>query len=250
MNYYFVDYENVHSEGFSHVECLKKDDVICIMYTDQSKNFTLDVFEKVNRLGVTIEAYKAGTGSKNALDFQLSSYLGYIIAKNAKDKVKFHIISKDTGYDVLIRFWQEKGISVDRMIDFSGKQAEAAPKKATKKKAAKKTSKDTTTDSKAAEKTETKVKEQTAEKAPDTAARKNSSKTPEKKSKDILAATKEEMLQCITQEEYSDRILEIFNSYKTKQAINNALAKEFKDTKKSSAIYKKLKPLIKDKKKS
>ena len=210
MDYYFVDYENVHSDGFSNVDCLNKDDVICIMYTEQSKNFTLDLFEKVNRLGVSIEVYKAGTGSKNALDFQLSSYLGYIIAKNSKEKVKFHIISKDTGYDVLLRFWQEKGISVDRMEDFSGKKAEPAAQK---------------------KRTKTTVKK-------------------EKKTKDILSTTKKEMLQCLSEEEYSDRILEIFNSYKTKQAINNALAKEFKDTKKSSAIYKKLKPLIKEKKKS
>lgn len=224
MDYYFVDYENVHGDGFSNVDCLKKDDVICIMYTEQSKNFTLDLFEKVNKLGVSIEVYKAGTGSKNALDFQLSSYLGYIIAKNSKEKVKFHIISKDTGYDVLLRFWQEKGISVDRMEDFSGKKAEpAAQKKRVKN--TNKSAKDTDNCAKTAVK-------------------------KDKKTKEILSTTKKEMLQCISEEEYSDRILEIFNSYKTKQAINNALAKEFKDTKKSSAIYKKLKPLIKEKKKS
>lgn len=57
-------------------------------------------------------------------------------------------------------------------------------------------------------------------------------------------------MQYLTEEEYSDKILEIFNSYKTKVAINNGLSKEFRDSQKSSAIYKKLKVLLKEKHKS
>ena len=58
------------------------------------------------------------------------------------------------------------------------------------------------------------------------------------------------MQKILSADEYSDRILEIINSFKTKQAINNGLSKEFKDSKKSGAIYKKLKPLLKEKKKT
>ena len=67
---------------------------------------------------------------------------------------------------------------------------------------------------------------------------------------DSNKATKEELLQYLTEEEYSDKILEIFNSYKTRVAINNGLSKEFRDSQKSSAIYKKLKGLLKEKQKS
>ncbi|MDE6983243.1 MAG: hypothetical protein K2O99_01705, partial [Lachnospiraceae bacterium] len=67
---------------------------------------------------------------------------------------------------------------------------------------------------------------------------------------DSNKATKEELLQYLTEEEYTDKILEIFNSYKTRVAINNGLSKEFRDSQKSSAIYKKLKTLLREKQKS
>ena len=67
---------------------------------------------------------------------------------------------------------------------------------------------------------------------------------------DSNKATKEELMQYLTEEEYSDKILEIFNSYKTRVAINNGLSKEFRDSQKSSVIYKKLKVLLKEKQKS
>ena len=39
MNYYFIDYENVHADGFIGIENLSENDVICVMYTEQSKTF-------------------------------------------------------------------------------------------------------------------------------------------------------------------------------------------------------------------
>lgn len=47
-----------------------------------------------------------------------------------------------------------------------------------------------------------------------------------------------------------EQVLAIFNQYKSKQAICNGMAKKFKDSKKTSVIYKKLKPLLKEKHKS
>ncbi|MDE5824886.1 MAG: hypothetical protein K2H91_09450, partial [Lachnospiraceae bacterium] len=97
-------------------------------------------------------------------------------------------------------------------------------------------------DSKAAAATETAEEELKARTKP-----KAKSKS---KISDSNKATKEELLQYLTEEEYSDKILEIFNSYKTRVAINNGLSKEFRDSQKSSAIYKKLKTLLKEKQKS
>ena len=75
MNYYFIDYENVHADGFTGVENLGESDVICVMYTEQSKAFSLELVEKIARQRTRLESYKAGTGAKNSLDFQLASYL-------------------------------------------------------------------------------------------------------------------------------------------------------------------------------
>ena len=70
------------------------------------------------------------------------------------------------------------------------------------------------------------------------------------KKTDINKATREELLAYLSDEEYSDVILEIINSYKSKVSIKNALDKQFRDSQKSSVIYKKLKSLFKDKKKT
>lgn len=212
MNYYFIDYENVHADGLSGVEQIAENDIICVMYTEQSKSFSLEFVEKIARQKARLESYKAGTGSKNALDFQLSSYMGYIIAKNENDSVEFCIVSKDTGFDCLVEFWKERGVKVRRITNLSGEEKEPEP----------------------------------AEKKAGRKPRANG----KSKVSDDNKATREELLEYLTEEEYSDRILEIFNSYKTKVAINNGLSKEFRDNQKSSAIYKKLKVLLKEKKKS
>lgn len=214
MNYYFIDYENVHADGLTGVEQIAEDDIVCVMYTEQSKSFSLELVEKIAKQKARLESYKAGTGTKNALDFQLSSYLGYIIAKNTDAAVEYHIVSKDTGFDCLVDFWRSRNVNVKRIANLSGeeKEPEAVEKKA-----------------------ETKQKTRTGGKS---------------KVSDDNKATKEELLEYLTEDEYSDKILEIFNSYKTKVAINNGLSKEFRDNQKSSAIYKKLKGLLKEKKKT
>lgn len=54
----------------------------------------------------------------------------------------------------------------------------------------------------------------------------------------------------LVKEDAPEEVLTIFNKYKTKQAICNGMAKKFKDSKTESAIYKILKPLLKEKNKS
>lgn len=206
MNYYFIDYENVHSDGFVGVEDnLGKNDKICLLYTDTCKQIPFEVLEKmIHKQDLKLEVIKAGSGGKNALDFQLSSYMGYIIAKNEEQKCSFYIVSKDTGFNHLIDFWKSRGVNVSRVANFSF-EGEAAQKT---------------------------VK----------------AKSTKSKSKAVTnKATKEELLKYISNEEYSDSILEIINSYKTIVSIKNGFDKEFRDTQKSSALYKKLKSYLKAK---
>lgn len=220
MNYYFIDYENVHADGFTGAENLGGNDVVCVMYTEQSKAFSLELVEKIARQHARLESYKAGTGAKNSLDFQLASYLGYMIAKSGSADDCFYIVSRDTGFNHLVDFWAERNVTVRRIPNFMGEEKD--PKAVA-----------------AAEMVEEEPKVKAKPKA------KSKSKVS-----DSNKATKEELLQYLTEEEYSDKILEIFNSYKTRVAINNGLSKEFRDSQKSSAIYKKLKVLLKEKQKS
>ena len=63
-------------------------------------------------------------------------------------------------------------------------------------------------------------------------------------------ATIEEIKKYLSKSDSPEEVLVIFNQYKTKQAICNEMTKKFKDSKRASAIYKKLKPLLKEKNKS
>jgi type IV secretory pathway VirB4 component len=58
----------------------------------------------------------SGNG-RNALDFHIAYYLGELAAK-APD-AQFHVVSKDTGFDPLIKHLQGKGIQVRREADLA-----------------------------------------------------------------------------------------------------------------------------------
>lgn len=285
MKYYFVDYENVHSEGFIGIDGIAKNDTLYLMYTEQCKTFSLEVLEKIIRRKINFEVYKVGSGSKNALDFQLSSFMGYIIAKNEDKECIFYIVSKDTGFDHLIDFWRKKGINVERIYNFSPNSKGAKSKavkslpssqptvslpfvSSTKLSSSTQTGLSPKSASPAQNSLDTRIipptppipssqpiisdqavlseKKEISEKSAPT---KKQARGRAKKT-DINKATREELLAYLSDEEYSDVILEIINSYKSKVSIKNALDKQFRDSQKSSVIYKKLKSLFKDKKKT
>lgn len=285
MKYYFVDYENVHSEGFIGIDGIAKNDTLYLMYTEQCKTFSLEVLEKIIRRKINFEVYKVGSGSKNALDFQLSSFMGYIIAKNEDKECIFYIVSKDTGFDHLIDFWRKKGINVERIYNFSP-NSKGAKSKAVKSlpssqptvslpfvsSAKLSSSAQSGLSSKSASPTQNSLNTRIIPPTPPipssqpiisaqavSSEKKELSEKPTQTKKqargrakktDINKATKEELLAYLSDEEYSDVILEIINSYKSKVSIKNALDKQFRDSQKSSVIYKKLKSLFKDKKKT
>lgn len=83
MSYYLIDFENVRTDGVKKLEEIKNGDTIAIFYSENCKNITLDVIENLTKYNVRISCFKAKLGTKNALDFQLSSYLGYIIGQGS-----------------------------------------------------------------------------------------------------------------------------------------------------------------------
>ncbi len=73
--------------------------------------------------------YEITAGGKNALDFQLSTFLGFLISKNPEES--FYIISKDRGFQRVIGFWEERkndfGISELKLIRKTSISAEDTP---------------------------------------------------------------------------------------------------------------------------
>ena len=120
-NYYLVDYENVKNQGLNGIQDLKGDNVICIFYSRNAPgNFTLDLHRQISEANAEIVYLKVEVGTKNALDFQLASYLGKIIAENNGRPCNYFIVSNDRGYLSLVPFWHEGNIDIEVVGDLSG----------------------------------------------------------------------------------------------------------------------------------
>ena len=106
MRVYLVDFENVHYEGLSGVLSLTQDDQVYIFYSNNGKRLTFELHQQIMQSPARFAYFEAAVGGKNALDHQLSSYLGFLLGSgNSGD---YYIVSKDQGYRHLIRFWQEQ----------------------------------------------------------------------------------------------------------------------------------------------
>lgn len=208
MNYYLVDYENVRADGLRQLELIGNGSVVIIFYSEQCKGISLDIIEDFTRRQVRLSCYKVKTGTKNALDFQLASHLGYLLGKESSASCT--IISDDKGYDCLCDFWREQ----DRQVDRKG----------------------TVTVTRMNEPKQTKTGSE---------GRKKRSKVQKS---DL--ATLEEIKKVLSEGDDPEEVLLIFNQYKSKLAICNGMAKRFKDSKRASEVYKKLRPLLKEKNKS
>ena len=304
------------------VELLTEEDTVCIFYSDNADSMTFDLHRKLNETKANIIYHKVAVGTKNALDFQLATYLGYLICEQQREGIhpNYFIVTKDNGFTSLMVYWKAQGVPVRiirnllwgknpvaeqnllteeeneaetvvttaedvaeqpqpiqpepaeetkepihlETVDAPEEPVQPEPEKAdvpeepaqpepetvdepaqpvkkpsrkksnTRKKSAAKTD-DKTAEKKAAEKKPTEKKP--AEKKP---AEKKSAGEP-----DELTLAVEKVL---TDQTIVPQVVKFIRQYKTKQGINNALNKEFKDSKRTSEIYSAIKPLIADKK--
>ncbi len=115
VNFVLIDYENVQPRN---LEVLSKHPfkVIVFVGATQSK-IPFDLVEAMQRLGDNAQYVKIAGSGKNALDFHLTYYLGQFSVQNPD--AYFHIISKDTGFDSLIKHLKTQGIRVQREKDLA-----------------------------------------------------------------------------------------------------------------------------------
>lgn len=103
--YYLIDYENVGSDGLMGCNSLKKTDHIVIFFTEHAKK--IDMSDIANHGSAEIEMKEVPAGKQSA-DIHISSYLGYLIGTNAGKKIRIVVISKDTDFDNIIKFWKTR----------------------------------------------------------------------------------------------------------------------------------------------
>lgn len=114
MAVYLVDFENVSSAGISGIQKLTKEDKVYIFYTVNASNMSFAAHLNLLSSPAEVVYYNVASGGKNALDFQLASFLGYLICQGHEKK--FCIISNDRGFEYVKAFWERNGIAADISI--------------------------------------------------------------------------------------------------------------------------------------
>ena len=112
MALYLIDFENVHDSGLTGVLSLTENDEIFIFYSSKSEHMSFDTHVNIMKTAARVKYIKLRRSAKNYLDFQLCTHLGFLIG--SKVEGPYYIISKDTGYESVIDYWNDHGITVIR----------------------------------------------------------------------------------------------------------------------------------------
>ena len=105
MSIYYIDYENVSSQGLQGVELLTENDEVNLLYSKKADNVKIDMLTMLMASKAKIHFLPVHVGTPNALDFQLVT----LLFLNYKEGVNHYIISKDSGYDCCIKTAAENG---------------------------------------------------------------------------------------------------------------------------------------------
>lgn len=109
---FFIDSENVGDNWISLLDTVAKDDEILVFYTEKSPhmNYKNLVLLKESSKDVTFIECSEGN---NALDFQLCTELGFQV--HGSSDTEYVIVSNDTGYDAVIKYWKQRNIAIRRI---------------------------------------------------------------------------------------------------------------------------------------
>lgn len=115
VNYVLIDFENVQPKN---LEALSNHPfkIYVFVGANQAK-ITYEFAAVMQELGENAKYVKIGGNGKNALDFHLAFYIGELSTK--EPDAYFHIISKDTGFDPLIKHLKARKIRIQREKDLA-----------------------------------------------------------------------------------------------------------------------------------
>lgn len=111
MTYYLVDTENVQTAWHDFTHTANDNDVFLLFYSTATCKISMNMFGPACLRNIQFKFIECYTGP-NGMDFQLATELGYIISQHPD--ASFVIISKDMGYDVLVRYWNDRHVRVER----------------------------------------------------------------------------------------------------------------------------------------
>jgi hypothetical protein len=113
-NYVLIDYENVQPKSLAALRGEHVFKVYLFVGASQAK-VTFEVAEAMQALGEHAKYIKISGNGPNALDFHIAYYIGQLAAQDPN--AFFHIISKDSGFDPLIKHLKAQKVFACRSKD-------------------------------------------------------------------------------------------------------------------------------------
>jgi len=111
-NFLLVDFENVQPDNVGSLNG-RAFKIKVFVGANQAK-IPFELARTLHAFGPDAEYVQIAGGGKNALDFHIAYYIGRLAAENPD--ASFYVISKDTGFDPLIKYLAAKGVSCQRSI--------------------------------------------------------------------------------------------------------------------------------------
>ena len=131
--YLLVDFENVQPATLgAHVPATSDESFIKLFAGAQQSKVDLSLARALQEYGARAEYIQIVGSGKDALDFHIAYYIGQLAAQHPG--ASFIILSKDTGFDPLIRHLAQHGVdctrisTVERKAPAKGGAAKAAAK--------------------------------------------------------------------------------------------------------------------------
>lgn len=100
MDYYLIDLENVRRQGLMGADLLGTNDTIVIFYSNVANSIRAIDRERIEQGSAKVEIRSVNVHTKNALDFELSIYVGILISSVFPEHI--YIISEDNGYKAVL----------------------------------------------------------------------------------------------------------------------------------------------------
>ena len=110
INYVLVDFENVQPKNMSLL--IGGPFKIKVFLGVNQTKIPREIATTMQEFGIEAEYVEAGGSGKNALDFHIAYFIGKLAAET--HDAFFHIISKDTDFDPLIKYLKSQKVSCHR----------------------------------------------------------------------------------------------------------------------------------------
>ena len=122
-SYVLIDFENVQVKSLA---LLKGEHFqVKVFLGPKNARLPVDLVLAMHDLGKRADYIMLGVSGANALDFHITYYLGKLTAEHPQGE--FYIVSKDTGFDSLIKHLLGKGIQCKRVPAIEQMPGLAAP---------------------------------------------------------------------------------------------------------------------------